>query len=243
MSAWCIIPARYESSRLPGKAILPLAGKPMIQWVYEGAKRASSVERVLIATDDARIAEVAQSFGCEAVMTSPDHPSGTDRVAEALGSGNPDVVVNVQGDEPLIDPNVIDQLVGVFSSPDKPRMATMAHPLTPAEALDSSKVKLVFDNKHNALYFSRAPIPLGRDGEHQEFYLHIGIYAYTPETLREFVALPPGRLENIEKLEQLRALESGIPIRVTVTNYRSFGVDTLEDAHRMERLLRDRPKA
>lgn len=211
----------------------------MIQWVYEGARRASSIEKVLIATDDERIVEAAESFGCQAVMTSPNHPSGTDRVAEAVGDGSPDVIVNLQGDEPRIDPAAIDQLTALFSDPHPPRFATLCNPLSPEEAADPSKVKVVFDNYFNALYFSRAPIPVPRDGDRTEYYLHVGIYAYTPATLREIVALPPGRLEKLEKLEQLRALENGIPIRVAITSYRSFGVDTPEDAERMERLLRD----
>jgi len=212
----------------------------MIQWVFEGAKRASTIEKVIIATDDDRIVEAAESFGCQAVMTSPTQPSGTDRVAEALGDGHPEVVVNLQGDEPRIDPAAIDQLVGLFKGSSPPRMATLCHPLSPEEAEDPSKVKLVFDNDFNALYFSRAPIPHSRDKTPNEIYLHVGIYAYTPSTLREFVSLPPGRLEKIEKLEQLRALENGIPIRVSITSYRSFGVDTREDAARMEKLLSEK---
>ncbi len=212
----------------------------MIQWVYEGAKRASTVEKVIIATDDDRIVAAAEGFGCQAVMTSPTQPSGTDRIAEALGDGRPDVVVNLQGDEPRIDPAAIDQLVGLFNGPNPPRMATLCHPLSPVEAEDPSKVKLVFDKDFNALYFSRAPIPHSRDNTPNEIYLHVGIYAYTPASLREFVSLPPGRLEKIEKLEQLRALENGIPIRVSITSYRSFGVDTQEDAERMEKLLSEK---
>lgn len=224
---------------MPGKALLVLAGKPMIQWVYEGASRAQSLEKVILATDDPRIVEAAEAFGCEAVMTSPDHPSGTDRVAEALGQAAPDVVVNLQGDEPLIDPAAIDQLTALFSAPNPPRMATLCHSLSPQEAEDPSKVKVVFDHDSNSLYFSRAAIPHPRQGDRTEYYLHVGIYAYTPSTLKEFVALPPGRLEKLEKLEQLRALENGIPIRVAITDYRSFGVDTPQDAERMERLLSD----
>ena len=234
-----MIPARYESSRLPGKALLSLAGKPMIQWVFEGAARAQSIEKVIVATDDQRIIDAVEAFGCQAVMTSPNHPSGTDRVAEAVGDGRPDVIINLQGDEPRIDPAAIDQLTALFEDPHPPRMATLCHPLSSEEARDPSKVKVVFDEHFNALYFSREPIPHCRDGELGEHYLHVGIYAYTPDALREFVSLPPGRLERLEKLEQLRALENGIPIRVAITSYRSFGVDTPEDAERMDRLLRD----
>ncbi|MCG3197633.1 MAG: 3-deoxy-manno-octulosonate cytidylyltransferase [Candidatus Omnitrophica bacterium] len=240
MRAWCYIPARFDSTRLPGKPLIQLAGKPMIQWVVEGARKAPSVERVVVATDDQRIVDVVQGFGGEAVLTSPNHPSGTDRIAEALGEGNPDVVINVQGDEPMTEPDAIDQIAALFNGPDSPQMATLSHPLSPAEALDPAKVKVVFDNRSNALYFSRAPIPYPREGTETAYHHHIGIYAYTPKTLREFVRLPQGKLENLEKLEQLRALENGIPIRVLVTPYRSFGVDTPQDAQKMDRLLRER---
>jgi 3-deoxy-manno-octulosonate cytidylyltransferase (CMP-KDO synthetase) len=212
----------------------------MIQWVVEGTRRAKSVERVLVATDDQRIVDVVVGFGGEAVLTSPSHPSGTDRIAEALGDGQPDVVINVQGDEPLVEPDAIDQLAQLFKGGDPPQMATLCHPLSPAEALDPAKVKVVFDHRSNALYFSRAPIPYPREGTHTEYYLHVGIYAYTPMTLLRFVNLEQGRLEGLEKLEQLRALENGIPIRVVVTPYRSFGVDTPQDAQKMDRLLRER---
>lgn len=240
LKVWCFIPARFESTRLPGKPLIDLAGKPMIQWVYEATKRATMVERIVVATDHSRILETVRSFGGEAVLTSPDHPSGTDRVAEALGDGRPDVVINVQGDEPLLDPGAIDQLARLFEGDSPPRMATLCHPLKPDEALDPAKVKVVFDDKSDALYFSRAPIPYPRSGGTTEYYLHVGIYAFTPETLHQFIRLPQGRLEGIEKLEQLRALENGIPIRVAVTPYRSFGVDTPQDAQRMDRILRER---
>jgi len=240
LKVWCYIPARFESTRLPGKPLIDLAGKTMIQWVHEAAQRATTLERIVVATDHPRILETVRSFGGEAVLTSPDHPSGTERVAEALGDGKPDVVINVQGDEPLLDPGTIDQVAHLFEDPTPPRMATLCHPLKPDEALDPSKVKVVFNQKGDALYFSRAPIPYPRGGEITEYYLHIGIYAFTPETLRQFVQLPQGRLEGIEKLEQLRALENGIPIRVAVTPYRSFGVDTPQDAQRMDRILRER---
>ncbi len=240
LKVWCFIPARFESTRLPGKPLIDLAGKPMIQWVVEAAQRATTLERVVVATDHPRIVETVQSFGGEAVLTSPDHPSGTDRVAEALGEGKPDVVINVQGDEPLLDPGAIDQLAHLFEGPEPPRMATLCHPFLADEALDPSKVKVVFDEVGDALYFSRAPIPYPRGGEQTEYYLHIGIYAFTPDALHQFIHLRQGRLENIEKLEQLRALENGIPIRVAVTPYRSFGVDTPQDAQRMDRILRER---
>lgn len=237
---WCLIPARFDSTRLPGKPLVVLAGKPMIQWVVEGARKAQRVERVLVATDDQRIVDVVTSFGGESVLTRADHPSGTDRIAEALGDARPDVVINLQGDEPLIDPAAIDQLAALFDADPAPEMATLCTPMTSSEALDPAKVKVVYGEDHNALYFSRAPIPHPREGGESPYHLHIGMYAYTPATLRRFVSLPQGKLENLEKLEQLRALEHGIPIRIAVTPYRSFGVDTPQDIQKVDRLLRER---
>jgi len=209
----------------------------MIQWVYERAAQARSVEEVRVATDDIRVKEAVESFGGTAVMTSPDHPSGTDRIAEALGDGNPDVVINVQGDEPLIEPAAIDQLVSLFDCDPRPRIGTLCTSLSREEAQDPARVKVVFDTDGNALYFSRSPIPYPRDGQDGEYYLHLGIYAYTPETLKTFVNLPCGRLEKLEKLEQLRALENGINIKVAVTEHSSFGVDTPEDVKKIEKKL------
>ena len=234
-----IIPARYASTRFPGKPLAMLAGKPMIRHVYEKAA-ASSADLVAVATDDRRIADAVEAFGGTAVMTSVDHPSGTDRIAEAwkkLG-GDAGIVINVQGDEPLIPTSVIDELIAVMKNdPDLP-MATVAVPGS-RETMTENNVKVVFGADGNALYFSRSMIPfLRRGGEECGVWLHWGIYAYRRSALERFVALPPGKLENAEKLEQLRALENGIAIRVVTSDLQSIGVDTPEDLAAAELRLR-----
>ncbi len=238
-----IIPARYASTRFPGKPLAMLAGKPMIQHVYEKAA-ASSAEVVAVATDDRRIADAVEAFGGTAVMTSADHPSGTDRIAEAwkkLG-GDAGIVINVQGDEPLIPTSVIDELINVMKQDGNLPMATVAVPSS-RETMTENNVKVVFGADGNALYFSRSMIPfLRRGGEECGVWLHWGIYAYRAETLKKFVALPPGKLENAEKLEQLRALENGIAIRVVTSNLQSVGVDTPEDLAAAEERLRQAAK-
>ena len=225
-----IIPARYASTRFPGKPLALLAGRPMIRHVYEKAA-ASRADRVVVATDDRRIADAVAAFGGEAVMTAESHPSGTDRVAEALRKigGNYEVVVNVQGDEPLIPTSVIDELIAVMKAQPELPMATVAVPGS-RETMTENNVKVVFGADGNALYFSRSMIPfLRRGGVECGVWLHWGIYAYRRDALERFVALPPGRLENAEKLEQLRALENGIAIRVLTSELQSIGVDTPED--------------
>jgi 3-deoxy-manno-octulosonate cytidylyltransferase (CMP-KDO synthetase) len=221
-----VIPARFASTRLPGKALLPIAGKPMVQWVYERARAAGAGE-VLIATDDERIARAARSFGAEPVMTSPAHASGTDRiaaVARARGWAGQDMVVNVQGDEPLIPPRVIAQVAQLLATHSAAQVATLATPIESlTELLDPSVVKVVSDAQGHALYFSRAPIPWNRDGaaaglaSQREFAgarRHRGLYAYRVADLLRIAQLPPGDLEEREKLEQLRALEHGVRIVV-----------------------------
>ena len=234
-----IIPARYASTRFPGKPLAMLAGKPMIRHVYEKAA-ASSADLVAVATDDRRIADAVESFGGVAVMTSVDHPSGTDRIAEAwkkLG-GDAGIIINVQGDEPLIPTSVIDELIAVMKQDGNLPMATVAVPGS-RETMTENNVKVVFGADGNALYFSRSMIPfLRRGGEECGVWLHWGIYAYRAETLERFVTLPPGKLENAEKLEQLRALENGIAIRVVTSNLQSVGVDTPEDLAAAEARLR-----
>lgn len=234
------IPARYGSTRFPGKPLAMLCGKPMIQHVYEKAA-ASRAAQVLVATDDERIAQAVRAFGGQAVMTSPDHPSGSDRICEAVRGIDCDVVVNVQGDEPLIPTRVIDEIIAAMDGADAPEMATVAVPGTREElAGDPNKVKVVFGEDRMALYFSRAPIPFLRTGgEDAPLYLHWGIYAYRKDVLLKYVTLPPGRLEKCEKLEQLRALENGIGIKVLLSDLQSIGVDTPEDLARAEARLRE----
>jgi 3-deoxy-manno-octulosonate cytidylyltransferase (CMP-KDO synthetase) len=223
-----VIPTRYASVRLPGKALLPIAGKPMVQWVHERALAAAAAE-VLIATDDARIDAAARAFGAEVVMTSADHTSGTDRIAEVArmrrwAAG--DIVVNLQGDEPLMPAALIRQVAAVLESAPAADIATLAAPLGGvAELLDPNVVKVVCDGEGRALYFSRAPIPWNRDGAPAGLasqtdaggaLRHIGIYAYRVAALLKLARLAPSTLEMREKLEQLRALENGLIIRVAV---------------------------
>ena len=235
-----IIPARYASTRFPGKPLAILAGKPMIRHVCEKAA-ASKAGIVVVATDDRRIADAVESFGGRAVITSPSHPSGTDRIAEALGKlgGEYDLVVNVQGDEPLIPTSVIDELIDAMRADPELPMATVAVPGNRA-TMTENNVKVVFGGDGNALYFSRSMIPFLRTGGVEcGVWLHWGIYAYRRSALEKFVSLPPGKLENAEKLEQLRALENGISIKVVTSNLQSIGVDTPEDLAAAEKRLRE----
>ncbi|HLX95712.1 MAG TPA: 3-deoxy-manno-octulosonate cytidylyltransferase [Verrucomicrobiae bacterium] len=240
-----IVPARYASTRFPGKALAPIAGKPLIQHVVERCQKAKTLSEVIVATDDSRIADVAKKF-CRVEMTRPEHPSGTDRIAEAAARCTCDAVVNIQGDEPLIDPAVIDAVAGALAQNE---MATAATPVTnPAEYDNPNVVKVVVNAAGRALYFSRRTIPYLREAASPEgvrgqlaafpFLKHLGIYGYRRETLLRLVKFPVSPLENAEKLEQLRALENGIPIAVVKVEYDSVGVDTPEDVKRVEKLLK-----
>jgi len=249
-----IIPARYSSTRFPGKVLAEVAGKPMVQHVYERASRAAGLTKVILATDDQRVADAARGFGAEVALTSPEHASGTDRLAEVAGGLQCDVVVNIQGDEPLIDPAIIDQVVEPLLLGADVRMATLATPVRNAEEYGSpTVVKVVIDAQGDALYFSRRPIPYLRvddPGKREQALArcvhpetgwrplkHIGLYAYRRETLLWFAGLPKSVLEATEGLEQLRALENGCPIRVVIVDYSPIGVDTPEDLERVRPLL------
>jgi 3-deoxy-manno-octulosonate cytidylyltransferase (CMP-KDO synthetase) len=243
--AIAVIPARYAATRLPGKPLVSLDGKPMIQRVWERAAQASRISRVIIATDDERILKAAAGFGAEAVMTRSEHRSGTERVAEVAahiaGAGN-DVFVNVQGDEPLVEPEAIDTLVAAVESDEGVSVATLMVPIAkPADIMDPNIVKVVLDFDDNALYFSCAPIPWVRDREspvHAQHMKHLGLYAFRREALVDFATLPVGDLERIEQLEQLRWMENGYKIRVAETHHDSVSVDVAEDVARVEQLLR-----
>ena len=242
MKVVVIIPARYGSSRLGGKPLKSIAGKAMIQRVYERARLAPKVAEVVVATDDARIYEAVEKFGGRVIMTSADHRSGTDRVAEAsqkMGLGMNDIVVNVQGDQPLLDPRCLDQVIAPFYTDPLVKISTLAIKIVdPREISDPKDVKLVFDHQGWALYFSRSPIPHDRDGLGGfGTYKHLGIYAYTREFLEVFRKIPEGHLEKIEKLEQLRALESGHRIKVVVTTHDSPEVDLPSDIQRIEKQI------
>jgi 3-deoxy-manno-octulosonate cytidylyltransferase (CMP-KDO synthetase) len=233
-----IIPARFGASRLPGKPLADIHGKPLVARVVERACQANGIDIVVVATDDGRIAEAARRAGAEVVLTGPAE-TGTDRVAMAARSmlPRPSMVVNLQGDEPLIEPAAIEALVHAMDE-GGPEMATMARPLVAGEWERPEVVKVVTDLSGNALYFSRAPIPARREpGPSPLARAHVGMYAYTAAFLERFAALEPGRLEREERLEQLRALEHGFRIRVVDTTYSGFGVDTQEDLERARALV------
>ena len=246
MKTYAIIPSRYGSSRFPGKPLAILAGRPLVAWVVEAAKRAKSLDEVLVATDDERIAAAVESHGGRAVMTPSELPSGTDRIACAAGDfADDDILVNIQGDEPLIDPALVDELVAKLKTDPRWSMATAVTPIKSAADLAAKTVvKVVLDRDGGALYFSRAPIPCDRDRESDLssglYVRHLGIYAYRGAFLRRYIAEPPCDLEKTEKLEQLRALWMGAKIAVVRTNDEGVGVDTPEDAIRVERILLER---
>lgn len=233
MEKLIVIPARYESTRLPGKPLLEIAGKPLIRLVYERAGESRLKDRIIVATDDERIAEAVSSFGAEAVMTSPSCKSGTDRVFEAIKEKEADIIINLQGDEPFIRPDMADLLFSVMEKEDLD-MATLCCPIaSDSEYHDPNTVKVVLDRHGFALYFSRSPIPYLRNSSNRPLlYKHIGIYAFKRDFLVRFVAMPKSRLEELESLEQLRVLENGFRIKVLTTHYDGFGIDTLADLER-----------
>lgn len=241
MKTIALIPARYGSTRFPGKPLALVRGKPLIQRVYEQALQVKELDALWVATDDAAIRACVESFGGKAVLTREDHRSGSDRLAEAaglLGLGPDDLVINIQGDQPVFPPELIGQLAAVLRQDPAAVMATPARRVDNLElALNPNVVKVVFDQRRRALYFSRSPLPFWRDGQAPYFYKHIGIYAYRVAFLQRFVTLPPGRWEEAEKLEQLRALEHGFPIHIVETTGDTQEVDTPEDLLRVEEYL------
>jgi 3-deoxy-manno-octulosonate cytidylyltransferase (CMP-KDO synthetase) len=242
MNTLVVIPARFASTRLPGKALVSLGGKPMIQRVWERVRQATVVSEVIIATDDERIRTAAEGFGAKVAMTRADHRSGTERIAEvAVTRPDVEIFVDVQGDEPLIEPAAIDAVVEAVREDADVTVASLAVPITkPADIMDPNIVKAVLDFDGNALYFSRAPIPWVRDRGgpiHAKHLKHLGIYAFRRSALLEFPTFPQGDLERIEQLEQLRWLENGYHIRVAETEYDSVSVDMPEDVTRVEQLL------
>jgi 3-deoxy-manno-octulosonate cytidylyltransferase (CMP-KDO synthetase) len=237
-----VIPARHASTRFPGKPLADIHGKPMIQWVYERAKKARGIDRVVVATDDDRIAKAVRSFGGEAVMTSPDLQSGTDRVAAVADQIPARIYVNVQGDEPMIEPIAIERALGLVSS-GRFGMGTAMTRLRNSEELDDpSVVKVIADRNDRAIYFSRFPLPYTRGPRPKQAsqyasMRHVGIYVYDHATLVRFHSLAPSSLEQGELLEQLRALTEGIPIGITEVDFVSIGVDTPEDLEKVRRIL------
>jgi 3-deoxy-manno-octulosonate cytidylyltransferase (CMP-KDO synthetase) len=242
-----VIPARYGSTRLSGKPLISLAGKPMIQRVYERAKLAKRIDCVIVATDDERIIKAVQDFGGEARMTRTEHRTGTERVAEVAAHEAGEVFVNVQGDEPLLDPNAIDIAVSSLLEEPQASISTVATPIKmPGDIMDPNVVKAVLDFDGNAIYFSRAPIPWVRDTASKivvRHLKHLGLYVFQRDALLEYPTLPQGELERIEQLEQLRWMENGWKIRVAEVEHDAVSVDAPEDVARVERLLlkQDRP--
>ena len=234
-----IIPARYGSTRFPGKPLAEICGRPMFWHVFERARKCPELSQVVLATDDNRIITAANELDVPVVMTRGDHPSGTDRVMEAaelLQVPEDAVVANIQGDEPVLQPVMLTQLVRPFMGPEI-QVTTLARRIDPKEAGSPDRVKVVFAKDGKALYFSRALIPYPRDGQGNDYYVHIGLYAFRMRILRQFVALNPSRLETIERLEQLRLLENGIPIHVVVTDHRSISVDRPSDIKTVSKIL------
>ncbi len=234
-----VIPARYGSTRFPGKPLVNILGKPMFWHVYDRARRCPELTRVVLATDDARIFSAAEELDVPVVMTRKDHPSGTDRVLEAaeqLGVQDDAVVVNIQGDEPSLEPRMLSELLAPFAIATT-RVATLVKETTASDADSSDAVKVVFSRSGKALYFSRAFIPFHRDTPPERVYRHIGMYAFRKEALKRFVALGPSLLEKTEKLEQLRLLENDIPIQVVVTTSCSMDVNRPEDIDIVSRVL------
>ena len=238
-----VIPARYASTRLPGKPLVDIMGKPMIQHVYENAARSKTLEQLIVATDDERIMAVVAGFGGRAVLTSRDHNTGTDRVAEVVRGLDVEVVVNIQGDEPFVRPGMIDEVVQpLLDDPELP-MCTSMHEITDTADFDNPNVvKVVIDLAGNALYFSRSLVPYPRKSEGHRAFEHIGMYAYRKDFLLKYAGLPQTPLEKLESLEQLRVLEHGYRLRVVETrqDYIPLSVDTPEDLERARAMARQR---
>ena len=240
MKTAAIIPARMGSTRFPGQVLANLGGKPIVQWVWERTK-ASKADEVIVASDSEEVIRAVQAFGGNAQMTSPNHPSGSDRIWEVASKLDCDIIINVQGDEPFMEPTVIDQLIDVMQETPAPDMATVVVPSTREQiANNPNSPKVVVSADNTALYFSRSPIPFLREGgTDMPLYKHWGIYAYSRAALSRFVSLPESPLEKCEKLEQLRALENGMKIKVIKTNFQSIGIDTPEDLVQAEQYLKN----
>ncbi len=243
-----VIPARYASTRFPGKMLVDLCGYPLVYHVYAQAKKSQCVKEVLVATDDEKILRALAPLGVPVVMTSPTHPSGTDRVAEVASSRSEQIIVNVQGDEPLLPPECIDSIVAPLFEDEEIVMSTACRPLTEWEKINNPNVvKVVFDKYGKAIYFSRSPIPYIRDESQRSniegvYWQHIGIYAYRRDFLLKITKLPQGKLEQLEKLEQLRVLEHGYKIAVVKTDYEALGVDTPDELEIVKNIIKERIK-
>ncbi|WP_284336509.1 3-deoxy-manno-octulosonate cytidylyltransferase [Comamonas sp. NoAH] len=235
-----VIPARYASTRLPGKPLADIAGKPMVQHVYERACQVANVQVVLVATDDERVAQAVRSFGGQCVMTSPEHPSGTDRLAEVMAQVPADIYVNLQGDEPLVRPSDVQRLVDGMLSDASVAVGTLCHPIDAQEAQNPNTVKVVLADNCDALYFSRSPIPFPREEQEARYLKHVGVYAYRKDVLARYSSLPQPMMEQSEKLEQLRLLAAGFRIRAYTVEPTGPGVDTPECLERVRALMEGR---
>lgn len=235
MKILCVIPSRIKSTRLARKPLLPIRGKPMIQWVYENASRCEILDELVVATDSQEIADVIKNIGGKVEMTDPDIPTGSERAA-AIAAGRPDVdvVINLQGDEPFIRPSMLKQLVSPYLNGETPEMTTLAFPLDPAKYQEPGAVKVVTDLNGNALYFSRAPIPYYRTEHQAPVYHHMGLYAFRRDFLMQYKDMPQTPLELTESLEQLRVLEHGYKIRVCLTEERTLEINTQEEYERAQ---------
>jgi 3-deoxy-manno-octulosonate cytidylyltransferase (CMP-KDO synthetase) len=239
MKVICVIPARFGSTRFEGKPLVKICGKSMIQRVYEQVKKAKLIEEVYIATDDDRIESKSKSFGAKAVITSGDHICGTDRIAEAILNIQGDIIINVQGDEPLIEPEALDTVIKPMLEDPNIKMATLITPTEDEQEYhDPNIVKVIKDTNNFVLYCSRSLIPYSRDGDTITIFKQIGVYAYRRDFLLTFSKMKPTPCEKVEKLEQLRALENGYKIKVVETNYHPIGVDVPEDVAKIERALK-----
>ena len=238
-----VIPVRYGAQRFPGKALAPILDKPMIQWVVEGVSQAQLIKKIIVATDDQRIADICSPLGVEVVMTQPELPSGSDRVFQACKDSPEDLVINIQGDEPLIDGAVIDRLAKAMTSENDWEMMTLGRPMDEEALLSPNTAKIVLNEKDEALFFSRHPIPYSRNQNSPGLsgcLKHIGIYGYKKEFLKKFCESQPALIEQMEGLEQLRALYIGGRIRVVRVDYESWGVDTPDDVKKVENLLKEK---
>ncbi len=235
-----VIPARLLSTRLAEKMLIELKGKPLIQHTFENAQKCTALDAIIVATDSNEIKSVVEQFGGQAVLTSRDHPSGTDRIAEAVLCIEGDVIVNIQGDEPFLPTQYLSELIAACQNPMYP-MATLAHPMSEEDAQSPHNVKVTFDHQGRALYFSRSVIPYKYNTyQTLQYYKHIGVYAYRKDFLLDFVSWPPSLLEQVEQLEQLRALEQGISIHVTLCEEVCLGIDTQDDLLAAQKILSER---
>jgi len=240
MRVAAIIPARLKSTRLPQKPLADICGKPMLQWVYEAAKKASGIDEVTIATDSPEIMTAARAFGARVLLTGQDCQSGTERITEAMQTVEADIYINVQGDEPLVDPSALAELAKLMREDSSLGCATLCASISDEDAKNPNTVKVVLDNGNNALYFSRSPIPYARDAKYAKYYGHMGVYAWRKDILAASIAIPPSMLAEAEKLEQLRLLHAGVKIRCIICQEMSLSVDTEADLQMARRLMAKR---